>query len=616
MSSNIEVKLDVLNQKASPALYAASLANRPAASFTGRLFVDSDSPSTGIYRDTGTTWVQVADQGAGTTGTLQQVTTNGSSTTVGISTSGNGIGIGTTIPASNRLDIHSSSGINATFNGTGTTNASLQFQLAGTGKWNLGNLYNSAANDFIITDVVNTLNRVTVKNTGQTFIGADTTSSGLFVVNNASSDSHIVVLGANSPSIRIRDSGSSLVQNVGLGISTGTNAFIQGSASGNYCIFNSSTTASPILFGVYDAGTGNTQEAIRISAARNLLVGTATDSGYKVSVSGTTNITGVLTLGSTISNGTYTYTLPSATGTLAIVSQFSGYLPLSGGNLTGALTVSVVSGENLTLEKSTGAYLSFKNGSTLRGSINGNNGTDGLNFNYGAAHTTALTINSTGNVGIAENSPSSKLSIGSTVSSTISNNVGLLIGNVGAAASVGNVIQLGFHYNPAGTTPASVIGAILTQTTGYTKSDIFFATRNVNTDTAATEQMRLTGSGNLLIGTTTDAGYKLDVNGTGRFIQGVIASVGAAISSIQVRNESTDQPFIGFYRGGTLRNTLQLLTDGSFKLTDSSLVANAGLTMGTLAIGNSVAAAVAAPSTHKVSILINGVQYYLLASNI
>ena len=33
-------------------------------------------------------------------------------------------------------------------------------------------------------------------------------------------------------------------------------------------------------------------------------------------------------------------------------------------------------------------------------------------------------------------------------------------------------------------------------------------------------------------------------------------------------------------------------------------------------IGNSVAAAVAAPSTHKVAILIGGVQYYLLASNV
>jgi hypothetical protein len=35
-----------------------------------------------------------------------------------------------------------------------------------------------------------------------------------------------------------------------------------------------------------------------------------------------------------------------------------------------------------------------------------------------------------------------------------------------------------------------------------------------------------------------------------------------------------------------------------------------------LSIGNSVAAGVAVSSTHKVSILIGGVQYYLLASNV
>jgi hypothetical protein len=54
-------------------------------------------------------------------------------------------------------------------------------------------------------------------------------------------------------------------------------------------------------------------------------------------VVGATKITGVLTLTSTISNGTYTYTLPSATGTLALTSALSSYLPLTGGTLTGAL---------------------------------------------------------------------------------------------------------------------------------------------------------------------------------------------------------------------------------------------------------------------------------------
>jgi len=41
---------------------------------------------------------------------------------------------------------------------------------------------------------------------------------------------------------------------------------------------------------------------------------------------------------STIGNGTFTYTLPSATGTLALTSDLSAYLPLTGGTLTGALT--------------------------------------------------------------------------------------------------------------------------------------------------------------------------------------------------------------------------------------------------------------------------------------
>jgi len=291
----ILIKNNIVNQKGNPAWYEDTLASRPTANLEGRMFVDTNSPSTGIYRDTGSTWVQIADPGAGTTGTLQQVTTNGSSTTVGISTSGNGIGIGTTIPGSNRLDIHSATGIQATFNGTGTTNSALQLQLAGVGKWNLSNLYNSAANDFIINDVVNSVNRLTVKNTGQTFIGTDTTSSGLFVVNSSTSDNHYVAIGSNAPSYRLRDVGSGGALNCGIGISTAVNNFIQGSASGNFCFFNSSSTASPILFGVYDAGTNNTQEAVRISAARNLLVGTATDGGYKVSIVGTTNITAALT---------------------------------------------------------------------------------------------------------------------------------------------------------------------------------------------------------------------------------------------------------------------------------------------------------------------------------
>jgi hypothetical protein len=178
--AGIEVKYEILNQRQTPAFYASSLATRPAFGFAGRMFIDSDSPSTGIYRDTGSAWVQVADQGAGTTGTLQNVTTNGNTSNTGISVTANGIGIGTTIPASNRLDIHSASGLQGTFNGTGVTNAGLQLQSAGVGKWSLLNNHNSGANDFQLYDVLNGISRLNITNAGVfTFTGAGSFSNSL-----------------------------------------------------------------------------------------------------------------------------------------------------------------------------------------------------------------------------------------------------------------------------------------------------------------------------------------------------------------------------------------------------------------------------------------------------
>jgi hypothetical protein len=59
-----EVDFHILNQKATPAIYADILAARPAAGFAGRLFVATDSPY-GVFRDTGSAWVQVASNGGG-----------------------------------------------------------------------------------------------------------------------------------------------------------------------------------------------------------------------------------------------------------------------------------------------------------------------------------------------------------------------------------------------------------------------------------------------------------------------------------------------------------------------------------------------------------------------
>jgi Chaperone of endosialidase len=160
------VDLSILNQKGTPAFYSDIFANRPAFGYAGRVFISTDTGA--IYEDTGTAWVLIADAGAGTTGTLQQVTTNGNTTTQGLVVTSGNVAIGTAT-AGAPLDIHST-GTNAQFNGTGTNNAYVFFQNAGTSKWRLGNFYNAGANSFDIHDTTNATTRISVRNTGEVLI--------------------------------------------------------------------------------------------------------------------------------------------------------------------------------------------------------------------------------------------------------------------------------------------------------------------------------------------------------------------------------------------------------------------------------------------------------------
>jgi len=307
----ILIRNNILNQKGNPAWYEDTLAARPIANLQGRMFVDTDVPSTGIYRDTGSSWVAVADSGAGTTATLQQVTTNGSSTNVGISVSANGIGIGTTIPGINRLDIHTGTGINATFNGTGTTNAALQLQSAGVGKWTIQNNYNSAANDFVLTDVANSVNRLTIKNTGLA------TYNGFLNVANNTTAQNIQISGT-APAYTIVE-GTGNANTASIGVASIANNFIQGSVEGDFCLVSQSTVAKRLLLAVQSASNS----AICISASNNILLNTLTDAGYKLDCNGTGRFSGALTVSGNINansgalfvnNGTYELAL-SANGT-------------------------------------------------------------------------------------------------------------------------------------------------------------------------------------------------------------------------------------------------------------------------------------------------------------
>jgi len=74
-------------------------------------------------------------------------------------------------------------------------------------------------------------------------------------------------------------------------------------------------------------------------------------------------------------------------------------------------------------------------------------------------------------------------------------------------------------------------------------SAITFETTS-NGSTARTEKLRILGNGTVLIGTTTDAGYKLDVNGTARIVTSLAVSTGKTFSA--------------YTSGGTANDALKL----------------------------------------------------------
>ena len=89
-------------------------------------------------------------------------------------------------------------------------------------------------------------------------------------------------------------------------------------------------------------GTSIAGGALRLQPnTGQILVGSTAVSAFKVDITGTLRLSGQLTLGSTITNGTYTYTLPGATGTLALTSALTGYVTLdTTQTITGQKTIS------------------------------------------------------------------------------------------------------------------------------------------------------------------------------------------------------------------------------------------------------------------------------------
>jgi len=183
----LTVHFEVLNQLGTPMLYSSTLATRPAAGIIGRIFYRTDSPF-GIYRDNGVTWDFIANSGTGTGAVFAvdtanggydkcvaywQDTTGGGADTFDINANKsfsydyvNGfVGIGTYTPA-NRLVIDGDANYLVAINNSGSNNTLLKFRESSNDKWTIGNK-RSENSSFVITDEVNSINRLKIFNTGE-----------------------------------------------------------------------------------------------------------------------------------------------------------------------------------------------------------------------------------------------------------------------------------------------------------------------------------------------------------------------------------------------------------------------------------------------------------------
>jgi hypothetical protein len=504
----IVLDLSILNQKGTPMFNSDTFANRPAFGIVGRIFISTDTKE--FFRDTGTSWELIGGPGSGTitgSGAATQVAFwNGASTITGSNnlfwdSTNNYLGISTNTPTT-ALDVHHSTNSGAIFNQTtATNNNTINFQTSGSGRWRIGNFYTAGADDFGIFDVVGSLQQLTIlKTTGQTFIGAKTTASGRLVVNSATADNHLQIVGANSPSIRIDNAGSGGTQRFVFGLATATNNFIQGATAGEFCI--STQSAGNMLFGMWQ--TTNASEVMRITTANNLLIGTSIDGGFKLSVLGTSNFNGAMT---------------------ATTGAFGGGSVTAGNNIQ-SLNGHISTYHNVNADTSGYGLLFYTN----------NGGTKNV-------------ISSIVPSGVGT-SASGQLLFATTLNGT--SNVKLIItegGNLGQGTL----------------TPASL----------WSGASNVYHVKSSSTDSA---------------------GVRVQSNRGGN-IEIVCSGTTDEISLYS----TTNWPLV-IYTNATER--LRFLTSGDVKITNS------------IEIGNSVSASIATPSTHKVSILIGGVQYYLLASNI
>ena len=180
-------------------------------------------------------------------------------------------------------------------------------------------------------------------------------------------------------------------------------------------------------------------------------------------------------------------------------------------------------------------------------------GSSSGSFTIQSANTTAVTVDSSQNVGIGTTDCQKRLTVNdsSSSSTTVGTNPVVWIG--GGASTVNTLSEIGFTYGGtswAETYTPATIGYQLKSGSGFTYGDLTFCTRSVTTDTAPSERMRIDSSGNVLVGTTSSFG------------NGRLQVAGASAENVSIKPGGNNY-YMGFYNSAGSSVLGSISTNGS-----------------------------------------------------
>jgi hypothetical protein len=535
----IGVDYGVLNQKGSPSWFSDIYANIPTAGYKGRMFISIDTYA--FYRDTGTGWDLIGGPGTGTitgSGTSGQVSYfNGSSTLAGSNnlfwdnTNGR-LGIGTATPGA-PLDIHGT-GTQLQLNGTGVNNSYLIFQNAGTSKWRIGNTYGGGSNLFSIFN--NNLGSTPFQidggtNTSTFFNPVVFNNSGIFNIGLTLKDGTYIVpsngnlgLSSNGGGLTFLTYSGGTIYSNNLNFTTNAaNTYTLPNATGTLALTSNLSSYVPytgatqsVDLGYYNisnfitqigqdtdfkGGYVNFKQCTSVNSGNigytNIFVLNSTQFGINYMQSSGLNKTAIFDASSITTGYVRTFTFPDTSGTLALTSSLSSYLPLTGGTLTGQLYINPTNTGTTGLDVASDTIrfrsdnlegfkrqllITMGSGTLIQFQASGFGGTYGTDIAFytssasGVNSSPAIYMTGGNSVGIGTGSPN-----------TAGANIGLSLNDLTAASfEINNASARAFYtYTDATRT---IIGEY---------RSVYIAFR-----TADTERMRITSSGNLLIGTT------------------------------------------------------------------------------------------------------------------